>query len=292
MNFIQRKYYRFLVSFYRFISYEKGFVKAYYKLKSQRDLNLDNPTEFSEKLQWLKLNYYTEDYKQYADKYEVRKFIEEKVGKEYLVDLIDVFDDVEAIDIEKLPNKFVLKGTHGSGYNVIVKDKANLDWQKTKRVLSNYMKRNYYKEYFERVYKDIKPRIIAETYLDQLDSDDIIDYKFFCIHGEPQCVWVKTFDDGKYRNCYYNLDWQKMGPDKNETSYLSKDIPKPKNLEEMIDVAKKLSEDFIFIRVDLYDVGDQIYFGEITFFPWGGYKKLTLEYLNREYGDLMKLPTI
>jgi hypothetical protein len=291
MNFLKRKYYQLLT---KYLSNKPNadldYIKAQYYLKNERALDLENPTEFTEKLQWLKLHLYTEDYKNYVDKYEVRTYVEEKVGKGYLVDFIGVYDNVDDIDFNTLPNQFALKGTHGSGYNVIVDNKSKINESDVKRTLKTYLKSNYYNKYKELIYRDIEPRILAEHYLDQTDSENILDYKFFCIHGEPNYIWVKTFDDGKYRNCYYDLNWNKVEGDINTKSYLYKAIPKPENLDELIDIAKKLSEDFIFIRVDLYSISGKIYFGELTFFPWAGLKRLTVEHLNKELGDLIQLP--
>ena len=136
----------------------------------------------------------------------------------------------------------------------------------------------------------MQPRILAEHYLDQTDSENILDYKFFCIHGEPKYIWTKTFDDGKYRNCYYDLEWNKLEDDNNKKSFLYKDLPKPDQLEELISIAKKLSKEFLYVRVDLYSISGKIYFGELTFFPWAALQRLTVERLNKELGDAITLP--
>ncbi|WP_452228872.1 MULTISPECIES: ATP-grasp fold amidoligase family protein [unclassified Lacinutrix] len=290
MNFIKRKYYQLSIKYFKVFGTDFQYVKTYYKLKNNRSLNIENPTEFVEKLQWLKFFKYTEAYKNYVDKYEIRAYVKDKIGDAYLNEFIAIYDHVDEIKLDDLPNQFALKGTHGSGYNVIVKDKSSLDWGDAKTKLNKFMSLNYYERYKERIYKDVQPRILAEKYLDQLDNDHIIDYKFYCIHGEPACIWVKTFDDGKYRNCYFDLNWNRLSPDTNKKDYLSKDISKPDNLEELITVAKKLAGDFIFVRVDLYSIENKIYFGELTFFPWAANKRLTVERLNFELGDLIKLP--
>jgi len=291
MNFIKRKYYQLFSKYLKNKpNSDISYIKAQYYLKNGKRLGLDNPTEFMEKLQWLNQNLYNEDYKDFVDKYEVRKYVEQKIGKGFLVDFIDVFDTVEAIDFDVLPNQFALKGTHGSGYNVIVDDKSKIDENDVKQTLKKYLNSNYYNKYKESIYKSVQPRILAEHYLDQTDSENILDYKFFCIHGEPKYIWVKTFNDGKYRNCYYDLDWNKVKGDSNTKNYLSKVIPKPENLDELITIAQKLSKDFIFVRVDLYSISGKIYFGELTFFPWAGLKRLTVERLNKELGDAINLP--
>lgn len=291
MNFLKRKYYQLLSKYLKYKpNSDVEYVKAQYFLKNETILNLENPREFTEKLQWLKFNLYNEDYKDFVDKYEVRSYVEKKIGKGFLVDLIGVYDDVDAINFDTLPKQFALKGTHGSGYNVIVEDKSKIDENAIRRTMKSYLKLNYYFKYKEPIYKNVKPRILAEHYLDQTDSENILDYKFFCFHSEPKYIWVKTFSEGKYRNCYYDLDWNKVEGDKNRKNYLNKDILKPENLEALIGIAKKLSEDFIFVRVDLYSIRGKIYFGELTFFPWAALKRLTVERLNKELGDLIELP--
>tara|TARA_B110000967_G_scaffold14789_1_gene14147 strand:- start:420 stop:1295 length:876 start_codon:yes stop_codon:yes gene_type:complete len=290
MNFFKRKYYQLLTKYFKFFGTDIQFVKTYYKSKNNRVLNIKNPTEFTEKLQWLKFFKYTEAYKDYVDKYEIRAYVKDKIGDSYLNDFIAIYNHVDEINLDDLPNQFALKGTHGSGYNVIVKDKNSLDWKDAKSKLNTFMSLNYYDRYRERIYKDVKPRILAEKYLDQLDNDHILDYKFYCIHGKPACIWVKTYDNGKHRNCYYDLNWNRMSPDTNNVDYLSKEVPKPDNLEELLSVSEKLANDFIFVRVDLYSIENKIYFGELTFFPWAANKRLTVERLNKELGDLIQLP--
>lgn len=293
MNFFKRKYYQWLAKYLRNKpNSEVAYIRAKYFLNNGKHLELDNPSEFVEKLQWLNLNLYTEKYKDFVDKYEVRDYVKDKIGADYLVDFIAIYDDVDKIDFESLPNQFALKGTHGSGYNVIVDDKSKINIPEVKQTLKKYLDSNYYYKYKETIYKDVEPRILAEHYLDQSDSENIIDFKFFCIHGEPKYIWVKTFSDGKFRNCYYDLEWNKLTGDTNKKDYLSKNIPKPKNLNELISIAKKLSQDFIFIRVDLYSINGKIYFGELTFFPYAGLKRITVERLNKELGDLMELPIL
>jgi hypothetical protein len=243
-----------------------------------------------DKIQWLKHYFYTENYGYLVDKYEVREFIRERIGEKYLNKFIDVFYTVNDINFENLPNQFALKGTHGSGYNIIVDDKSKLNWEKAKVKLIKFLKSDYSKKNEENIYKALIPKILVEEYLYDLNDNYIIDYKFFCFHGKAKYVWVKTFHDGKYRNCYFDLNWNKIKDDSNTKNYLEIDIPKPENLDEMINISNKLSEDFIFVRVDLYSIKMKVYFGELTFFPWGGKVRLTVERFNKEFGDLIQLP--
>ncbi len=292
MNFFKRKYYQLLLDFLKAInSSDERFVKVQYYYKNERDLNLKNPLEFAEKIQWLKLYHYTEEYRDYADKYAVRDIVEKAIGSSYLNDFISVYDKVVDIDFESLPDQFVLKGTHGSGYNIIVPNKTDLDINSTKKKLNKYLSRNYYNRCREKVYRTIKPRILAEKYLSSLDKGNIIDYKFYCFHGKPKYILVKTKVNDTFKKCMYELSWNKLEPDSSTKNYLTETIEKPSNLDEMISVAKKLSKGFIFIRVDLYSIANKIYFGELTFFPNGGIERLFIERLNKEFGDLIHLPS-
>lgn len=291
MNFFKRKFYQILSKYLKSkTGANLAYIKAQYYLKNEKRLNIDQPEEFMEKLQWLKMNVYNEKYKDFVDKYEVRDFVKNKVGSKYLVDSIGVYDNVDDIDFEELPNQFALKGTHGSGYNVIVEDKSKINGDEVKKTLKKFLELNYYDKYKEPIYRTIKPRILAEHYLDQTDSENIVDYKFFCIHGKPKYIWTKTFYNGKYRNCYYDLEWNKVKGDSNSKNFLDKDLPKPSNLGELIDIAEKLSSEFIFVRVDLYSINGKPYFGELTFFPWAALKRLSVERLNKELGNLIHLP--
>ncbi|WP_179352634.1 ATP-grasp fold amidoligase family protein [Winogradskyella vidalii] len=291
MNFIKRKYYQLFSKYLKNKpNADIAYIKAQYYLKNERRLNLDQPTEFMEKLQWLNQNLYHEEYKDFVDKYEVRNYVEQKIGEGFLVDFIAVFDSVDAIDFNALPNQFALKGTHGSGYNVIVSDKTTINEDEVKRTLKKYMRSNYYHKYKERIYKDIQPRILAEHYLDQTDCENIIDYKFYCIHGDPKYVLVKTLVKGQYKKCIYDLEWNKLQPKDTSKGFINKNLPQPDNFEELVTIAKKLSEEFIFVRVDLYSISGKIYFGELTFFPTGALKRLSVERLNKTLGDMIQLP--
>jgi hypothetical protein len=291
MNFFKRKYYRFLVNYLeKREADDVKYLKILYYLKNERELNLENPKEFTEKIQWLKLYKYTERYKEYADKYAVRQLVAQKAGDDILNELYGVYNSVEEIDIDALPQQFVLKCTHASGTNIIVKDKSKLNWPKAKAKLQQWMQLNQYYKNREKVYKDITPRIIAEKYLSEADEDLLIDYKFYCFNGVPHYVLVKLTENGDEKKCYYTMDWQKVHPEKEPRNFLKRDMPKPENFDEMVRIAKILSEGFIFIRVDLYSLQGKIYFGELTFFPTGGIKRIAVEWMNEKLGDLIQLP--
>lgn len=290
MNFFKCKFYRWYVSY---LKSRKGcniqYLKAQYYLKNNRPLNLEQPQEFMEKISWLKLFYYTEAYKDFADKYEVRRYVRERVGDDVLNEVYGVYDCVEEIIKEELPQQFVLKCTHASGTNIIVRDKDKFDCKKAKAILGKWMAINYYYQSCERVYKDIKPRIIAEKYLCEL-AECVIDYKFYCFHGRPEYVLVKLTENGIDKKAYYTMDWQKVMPEKPIGSFLDNELEKPVNFEEMKTVAARLAGDFIFMRVDLYSIQGRTLFGEMTFFPTGGIKRIFVERLNKEMGGLIRLP--
>lgn len=291
MNFFQRKFYQLYLKFMEaFSSNDVAISKTQYFLKTGTHLNLDNPTTFADKLQWLKLFYYDESFGRFADKYTSREVVKERVGDSVLVGLIAAYDDVDAIEFEKLPQQFVMKCSHGSGFNLIVKNKSEIDFEKEKSKFRKYMATNYYYKFRERLYKSLKPVIIVEELLDPGDDGYLIDYKFQCFNGVPANVLIKANEDGVGKMAVYDLDWNKYQPDAKSKNYLKGELAKPANFSEMIDIATKLSQGFPFLRVDLYSVKGKVYFGELTFIPNGGAKNILLQRLNIEYGHLLKLP--
>ncbi|MFC7772724.1 ATP-grasp fold amidoligase family protein [Flavobacterium sp. GCM10027622] len=291
MNILKRKYCKLQISWLKSFggSDEKISILQYY-LKNNKKPDLRNPKEFMEKTLWLKLYYYTEDYGKFADKYDVRRYVEEKIGKEYLNDVYGIYTKVDDISFDDLPNQFVLKGTHGSGYNIIVKNKNELNLQETKIKLNQFLKDNYYYRFRELIYKNLTPRIIAEKYISEIDSDALVDYKFHCFHGEPKYVFVQKNKQENLRKSFYDLEWNKIEPEKYIAAFSEAHFEKPSNFDEMIRVAKKLSEGFIFMRVDLYSIGGKIIFGELTFFSNAGLIRSSIERFNTEFGELMQLP--
>jgi len=293
MNFFKRKYYKTCVSFLKLVRASDATISTYqYFLKNGVKPNLVAPKEFMEKLLWLKLYYYTFNYERYVDKYDVRNYVAEKVGSAYLNEIYGVYDAVSQISFDQLPNEFVLKGTHGSGYNIIVKDKSTLDIALTKKKLNQFLTDNYYYKFRELIYKNVTPRILIEKYISEIDSDSLIDYKFHCFHGEPKYVFVQQEKNKKLKKSFYDLSWNKVMPEKHVPAFADAYFKKPQNFNEMIEVARKLSDGFIFLRVDLYAVGDKIIFGELTFFSTGGLVRSSIERFNKEFGDLIQLPKL
>lgn len=267
-------------------------IELKYKRKMGYKLNLSNPITFNEKLQWLKLNWKDERATICADKYLVRDFVAQRIGSEYLSKLIAVYDSVEEIDFDYLPEQFVLKGTHGSGFNIICREKSNVNWNEKKIEMNRWLNTNYYWNNREPVYKDIQPRIIAEELLHQKDSDELRDYRFFCFHGEPKFIAVdfSITDKSKTRRNIYNLDWNLLDVEISYPRELQVNLQKPEKLDEMIELSRKLAEGFPHARVDFYYIDDKIIFGEITFFHQNGMAEIKPSKFDEAMGSWINLP--
>jgi|SRR5690625_764181 len=257
-----------------------------------RQVNLESPKDFRDKLQWLKLYWYDPQAVKCADKYQVREIIKKEVGHKYLNELYAIYDSYTEIDIDKLPNSFVLKATHSSGYNFVCKDKRLVDWIEKKKELRKWFKINYFWNTREWVYKDIKPRIICEKYLSEDNkSMSLTDFKFYCFNGEPKyCQVIKDREtDGTID--FFDEEWNHMeftGLQRMPNS--TEEIPKPDKLQEMLEISRKLSKTFPFVRVDFYYVKGKVYFGELTFFPRSGFGTFDPPEWNEKIGDLLELP--
>ena len=236
-------------------------------------MNLKHPVYLGEKIQWLKMNGNMEELSIYVDKYEVRSFVKNTIGKEYLINIFGVYDNVEDIDFDKLPNRFVLKCTNGSQAVVICKDKSELNIEKAKKEMKKWLKVDFYKIKKEYQYKNIKNRIIIEEYLED-ESGDLRDYKFYCIDGEPYCysVFSERFTDKTVDMYDKKGNWLpdvfNGGP--NSKIKGKKPPHKLENLDQMLDICRRLSKTFTFVRVDFYIVEGKVYFGELTFTDGAG----------------------
>ncbi len=265
-------------------------LKEWYWRNTGKVLRLDYPRSFNEKIQWLKLCDSTAIKTDLADKYKVREYVREKIGEQYLIPLCGVWDDFTQIDFSELPDQFVLKCNHGSGWNCIVRDKSKINYKKMCKQFNGWLKSNYaYNAGFELQYKNIRSCIIAEEYISELNGE-VYDYRFFCFDGKPLYVWVdKGSGTSDHQRNIYNIEWEKQNYRVNYPD-ISPNPPKPNNYEEMVECAKKLSEGFIFVRVDLYSVDEKVYFGEMTFTPQSGIGDWDNEEINLYYGSLIKLP--
>lgn len=264
-------------------------VNRYYKKLSGHLPDLENPQTFSEKLQWLKLNNKITLKEQCADKYDVREYIIGCGYSELLNDVYAVYDNVEDIELSKLPKQFVLKGAHGSGFNLIVKDKNAVNWKMWKRIMKTWLKQDIYWSGREWVYKNLKHRIIAEKYLED-ETGELRDYKFFCFNGIPRFMQLEVgrFSGESTRN-FYDMEWNLLpfGKEKPHNAELKVEVPV--KFKEMQEIAKNLSKPFEFVRVDLYEVKGKIYFGELTFFPAGGAPDFVPSKYDKIVGDMLDL---
>lgn len=261
-----------------------------YRIKLGRWCSLKNPQRWTEKLQTYKMFYRNPVLHQCVDKYEVRKYVESKGCVDNLVKLYGVWDCASKIDFSKLPSSFVLKTTNGGGGEdvVLVRDKDQTDLVEKVRFLDakRVKEVNGGREW---AYTGIKkPRIIAEELLVNTENPQagVEDFKILCFNGQP---WYVIVDKGRYINHkrnFYTTSWERVhvttDHEQFETPY-----PKPKNFEEMMEVARKLSADFPFVRVDLYNIDGRVYFGELTFYPWSGYVQFTPDSFDYELGKLM-----
>lgn len=262
-------------------------LKAWYQRVTGKYLNLDNPRTFNEKIQWLKLYNSTPIKTRLADKYLVRDWVKEKIGEQYLIPLLGVYDKFEDIDFAKLPNQFVIKCNHGCAYNIIVKDKSKLDLAEAKAKLDKWLHENFaFKAGYELHYRDIKPKIIIEKYMED-ESGELRDYKFMCFNGKVELILVDQDRYSGHKRNVYDNNWilQKYSDFPN----IKEDIKKPNELETIKSLAHNLSKYFNFVRVDFYITNKKIYFGEMTFTPASGTLKFP-NYINQKLGNMIKLP--
>lgn len=260
-------------------------IKFQYFVKLGRIPNLKNSNRFTEKLQLYKLKYQLPLMTIAADKYEVRNFISSKNLSEILVELYGVYDSPEEIRYDELPNSFVIKTTNGSGTNIICKDKSKLNRSKSNLLLNDWLRRDYYAAGREWAYKNIKPRIVIEEFLieSKAPNSDINDYKILCFNGEPKYIIVDIDRSTEHKRNIYSTDWTKINVETDKKNFNHK-IAKPEKLTEMLEIARSLSENFPFVRVDLYLVNNKIYFGELTFYPWTGYVQFKPDSFDYELG--------
>lgn len=269
---------------------DEKFLKLKFHLQMKKKLDLENPKTFNEKLQWLKLNDRNPKYTQLVDKYKVRNYVRKIIGEEYLVPLLGVWDSVEAINWDKLPHQFVLKTTHDSGGVVICADKNKISTERALKVLSNSLARNYYHSNREWPYKNIQPRVVGESFMEERPGESLIDYKIMCFNGEPKIIQVMSDRDYDGFNInHYDVNWKELNINRNRYNKNPKGIQKPIKLNEMLEISRALSKNIPFLRVDLYYVNEKIYFGELTFYPASGYmdfSNISDDYLLGSWIDL------
>ncbi len=249
---------------------DKLYLKLLFYKKVGTRLNLTAPKTFNEKVQWLKINDRNPLYNTLVDKLAVREYVRESIGESFLVPLLGIWSDANKIDFNQLPNEFVLKCTHDSGSYIVCINKENLDKAKARKKLTSAMRFNFFWKGREWPYRAIEPKIIAEAYIGEPNCD-IVDYKFFCFHGEPKCILVCTNrHSGKRMTCtFFDMNWNRL-PFYRYYLADSRQTEKPAQLGAMITLARKLSSGLTLSRIDLYEVNSKIYFGEITLSPGSG----------------------
>jgi hypothetical protein len=263
------------------------FLRLYFAYKRRQILHLADPKTFSEKIQWLKLYGKLEDYSQYVDKYDVRPFIEKELGERYLIPLIGMWQDAEDIPFETLPDRFVLKGTHGSGYNFVCKDKSKIDVAALKKTITSWTEENFYITTRETQYKKCTPKIVVEQYLED-ESGALRDYKFFCFDGQPTLIEVISDRFEGRRIDFFDLEWNHLDIERDHPR--SEIAPtKPANLTDMIKAATTLSAHFPFVRADFYSVDGKTYFGELTFTPGSGLGEFKPAKTDDDLGAMLNL---
>lgn len=269
------------------------YIKLYFRVRVGRKLNLKNPKTLNEKLQWMKFNYRFPLQTIVSDKYAVREYVRGKIGEEYLIPLYGVWDTFDDIDLSRLPDKFVLKCNHDSGGLAICQNKNQFDITSARSKINRSLKSNFYYVGREYQYKNIVPKIICEEFI---SNDEKIpeDYKIYCFNGVPDSILLckDRFSKNSHRAQYFYFDqeWNFLRYNKGDETIENPKINKPKNLDIMIEIAKKLSEDFIFARIDLYNIDGKIYFGEITLSPNSGFDPDITEKTDLYFGDKLEIP--
>ena len=268
---------------------DKIYLKIQYRFHFGRTLDLNNPTTFNEKLQWLKLFNREKIYVTLVDKYAVKEYVASIIGEEYIIPTIGVYNRFQDINFDELPKRFVVKCTHDSGGLVIVKDKTNLEIDKARKKINKCLKTNYYYHGREWPYKNVRPRILIEKYMVDAGHDELTDYKVMCFNGKARMIFTCTerFGDG-LKVTFFDLEWNKL-PFERHYPASEKDIKKPKNLRKMIELSEKLSRDIPFVRMDWYEINGKLYFGEYTFYPGNGLEEFSPEEWDRKLGNMIDL---
>lgn len=263
---------------------DKKFLEEQFQFKMKYRLDLENPKTFNEKLQWLKLYDRKDIYTKMVDKYEAKKYVASIIGEEYIIPTLGVFDKFEDIDFSQLPDQFVIKCTHDSGGVVICKNKETFNYKQAKKKLEKKMKQNFYYKAREWPYKNVKPRIIVEKYMEDVNNEDLTDYKLMCFNGKVKCSFVCMERNSKsgLKIDFYDENWKKMNFERHYKNSNHK-TKKPCNYEKMVEFSERLSKGIKFVRVDFYEIKDQLYFGKLTFYPGAGYE----EFKPFEYDELL-----
>lgn len=272
---------------------DRDYLERKFEALMGAPLHLDAPQTFNEKLQWLKLYDRKPEYTMMVDKYRVREYIAQKIGAEYLIPLLGVWDSPDEIDFAALPEQFVLKCNHNSGLGMcICKDKSTLDLRKVRRDLQKGLRQDYYLPGREWPYKDVPRKIIAEKYMSDGSGSDLRDYKFYCFNGEPRFCQVISNRSTKETIDFFDMNWNLQeftGFAFPWFPHCETEILRPQTYCEMQQIAKTLSNSIPFVRIDFYEVNRKAYFGEITFFPASGFGEFSPNKWNYTLGSWIQL---
>ena len=268
------------------------YLRIMYKGVTGKTLHLNPPVTYNEKLQWLKLHNRRPIFTQMVDKYEARKYIAEHVGEEYLIPLLGVWNSAEEIDINALPNQFVLKCTHDCEGLAVCKDKGSFDFEEAKNKLKVALSRNFYYQGREWPYKNVVPRIIAEKYMHDEGEDQLTDYKVFNFNGVPRIIQVDYDRFNGHKRQFFDAKWNHMDVSFHFPSDTKKEIPKPVCFDEMINNAKVLSKGLPHLRTDFYVIGERLYIGELTFFHGTGMGRWWPDSFDAEMGTWLDLSSV
>ena len=273
---------------------DETYLKIRFRLSMGYRLNLNNPKTFNEKLNWLKLHDRKDEYRKLVDKYEVKEYVSSIIGSNHVIPTLAVWDNVDDIDIGTLPDKFVLKATNGGGGSgvVICKDKATFNLAEAKKRLLKSSK-TAWKISREWVYYDVKPRFIAEKYLEFERGEDF-DYKFFCFNGIPKTILVckDRFTKEGMSEDFFTSSWEHIDVRRPEVRNSEVRIDEPSELKKMLDIVQKLSKDITFVRVDMYSNKNNIYFGEMTFYPSGGFTSFDPKKYDEIFGSWLSIENV
>jgi hypothetical protein len=274
----------------RFLAPDSIYLAVKHYARIGRWPRLRRPQTLNEYMQWLKLYGFTELHQICADKYRVRQYVSDKIGPNYLIPIIGVYEETAAINWEGLPEKFIIKLNHASGWNAIVRNKSTTNWKRLRSLLDVWLKANFYNKYRESQYKNIKPRIVVEELLTDEVGNLPDDIKVHCFGGcEPRKMLVQVTQsiDGIRHRSFYDKSWNKQNFGMKKIPGIPGDVPRPESLNEILSVARSLSADFAYVRVDMYEVRNKLYFGELTFTPSAGFYAFSPDSIDYELGRLV-----
>ena len=269
---------------------DEAYLKIKYRYLFGENIDLALPKTFNQKLQWLKLHDRKDIYTVMVDKYEAKKYVSEVIGERYVIPTLGVYNRFDEISFDELPEQLVIKCTHDSGGLVIVRNKSKVDINEIRKKINKSLRRNYYFVSREWPYKNVKPRIIVEKYMRDSCHDELRDYKFFCFNGEPEVVLVCSdrFCGTGLKETWYDNKWNRL-PFTEGGHEVDDSLTKPDNFDLMLKLARVLSKNIPFVRVDFYSIDGDVFFGEITFYPASGYERFNPVEWDKKLGDMINL---